>query len=71
MDVLIWAGAALAVLGILGLAWSAAIVMRARRAGLDDAALRARMGQALPLNIGALLVSILGLLCVVVGVILA
>jgi hypothetical protein len=28
------------------------------------------MGQALPLNVGALLLSLLGLMCVVVGVIL-
>lgn len=71
MSVLIWIGAGLALLGVLGLLWSAAIVVRARRAGLDEAALRARMGRALPLNVGALLVSLLGLTCVVVGVILA
>jgi hypothetical protein len=71
MVVLIWIGAGLALLGVLGLLWSAAIVVRARRAGLDEVALRARMGRALPLNVGALLVSLLGLTCVVVGVILA
>lgn len=71
MDVLIWIGAGLALLGVAGLVWSAAIVLRARRAGLGDEALRARMGRALPLNVGALLLSILGLLCVVAGVLLA
>ncbi len=71
MAVLIWIGAGLALLGVLGLVWSAVIVVRARRAGLDGAALRARMGQALPLNVGALLLSLLGLMCVVVGVVLA
>jgi heme exporter protein D len=70
MAVLIWIGAGLTLLGVLGLVWSAVIVVRARRAGLDEAALRARMGQALPLNVGALLLSLLGLMCVVVGVIL-
>lgn len=70
MAVLIWIGAALALLGVLGLVWSAAIVVRARRAGLDEAGLRARMGRALPLNLGALLLSVLGLMCVVTGVLL-
>jgi uncharacterized iron-regulated membrane protein len=71
MAVLIWIGAGLALLGVLGLVWSAVIVMRARQAGLDEAALRARMGRALPLNVGALLLSLLGLMCVVMGVVLA
>lgn len=68
MDVLISIGAGLALLGVLGLVWSALIVVRARRARLDEAAFRARMARALPLNLGALLVSVLGLMCVVVGV---
>ena len=59
-----WAVLGFAALGLAGY-W------RARRAGLDDAALRARLGQALPLNLGALLLSLLGLMCVVVGVVLA
>lgn len=70
MAVLIWIGAALALGGVAGLVWSAAIVVRARRAGLDEAGLRARMARALPLNLGALLVSLLGLACVVTGVLL-
>jgi len=70
MEVLVWIGAALALLGIAGLVWSAAIVVRARRGGPDDAALRAQMARALPLNIGALLLSFLGLMCVLMGVLL-
>ena len=56
MEVLVWIGAALALLGIAGLVWSAA--------------LRAQMARALPLNIGALLLSFLGLMCVLMGVLL-
>ena len=67
---MIWIGAALALLGVGGLAWSAVIVVRARRAGLDEAGLRARMARALPINLGALLLSVLGLMCVVTGVLL-
>jgi hypothetical protein len=70
MAVLIWIGAALALRGVGGLGWSAVIVVRARRAGLDEAGLRARMARALPINLGALLLSVLGLMCVVTGVLL-
>lgn len=70
MDILIWIGAAVTVLGFLGVVWSIVLVMRARRAGLEDAAMRLRLQTALPLNVGALLLSILGLMLVVLGVVL-
>ena len=69
MDVLIWIGTAVALLGLVGIVWSGAIAMQARRAGLDDAALRARLQRALPINLGALLLSILGCLLVILGVV--
>lgn len=71
MEILVWVGAALAALGVAGVAWSALIVVRARREGLADEALRARVARALPLNLGSLLLSFLGLMAVIVGVILA
>jgi hypothetical protein len=67
----IWGGAAVTLAGFAGIVWSIVAVVRARRAGLDDAALRARLNSILPVNVGALLLSILGLMLVVVGVILA
>jgi hypothetical protein len=70
MDILIWIGAAVTLLGFLGVVWSIVLVMRARRAGLEDAAMRQRLQTALPLNVGALLLSILGLMLVVMGVVL-
>lgn len=70
MEILIWIGALLALLGLAGVIWSIVQVVRARRAGLDDAALRARMQKALPVNLGAFLLSMLGLMCVLVGVLL-
>ena len=70
LDWLIWAGAALSLLGLVGLAWCILRVMRARRAKLDDEALRGVMKSVLPLNLGALLLSILGLMLVVVGILL-
>jgi hypothetical protein len=70
MDILIWIGAALTVLGFVGVVWSIVLVLRARRAGLDDAAMRQRLQRALPVNVGALLLSLLGLMVVVVGILL-
>jgi hypothetical protein len=70
MELLVWLGAALTLAGFAGILWTIVAVSRARRAGLDDAALRTRLGQILPWNVGALLLSCLGLMLVVVGVIL-
>lgn len=71
MDYVIWGGAGVTVLGLAGLLYSALLVMRARKRGLDDAGLRAAMQGALVWNVGALALSGLGLMMVVVGVILA
>jgi hypothetical protein len=45
-------------------------VARARRAGLDDAALRDRMRPVLAVNMGALALSMIGLLLVITGIVL-
>jgi hypothetical protein len=67
---LVWAGVALTLAGFAGIIGTIVAVARARRAGLDDAGLRARLGRVLPWNIGALLLSCLGLMAVVTGLIL-
>jgi hypothetical protein len=71
MDILIWIGAAVTALGFVGVVWSIVLVMRARRAGLDDAGMRKRLQRALPINVGALLLSVLGLMLVVLGIVLS
>lgn len=70
MDWLIWGGAGLSLAGLLGIGLSILKVQRARRAGLSDEDLRARIQAVLPLNLGAFFASILGLMAVVVGIIL-
>ncbi|MDR9428593.1 MAG: hypothetical protein RI538_09440 [Salibaculum sp.] len=70
MQTLVWIGAALSLLGLAGIIASIVKVQRARRAGLSDEDLRARIQKALPLNLGAFMLSALGLGCVVVGVLL-
>lgn len=71
LEVLVWIGAGLSVLGLIGLVWCIVKVARARRAGLDDDQLRAVMQQVLPRNLGALMLSVLGLILVVIGVLLS
>ncbi|MFT3689705.1 hypothetical protein [Paenirhodobacter sp.] len=68
MDTLIWAGALVSVLGIAGILASVLTIARARRAGLADDALRAKLRSAVALNMGALFVSVIGLMMVVLGV---
>ncbi|EAR50409.1 hypothetical protein OG2516_02798 [Oceanicola granulosus HTCC2516] len=68
MDWLIWIGAALSVLGIAGIGVSIAMVAHAKRTIADDTALRARIQSILPINLGALFLSVIGLMCVILGI---
>ncbi len=68
---LIWIGAALSILGLVGIIASIVMVARAKRAGLEDAEMRARISKILPINMGALFVSMIGLMMVIVGIVLA
>lgn len=70
MDYVIWGGAVITILGLVGLIYCIVLVARGRRANLPDAALRAVMQKALIWNMAALAASALGLMMVVVGVIL-
>lgn len=68
MDWLIIFGAILSLVGLTGLVASALKVMKAKREGLADDELRARVQKAMALNMGGLALSVLGLMCVIVGV---
>ncbi|MBY6091575.1 hypothetical protein ACX9MO_02815 [Pseudooceanicola sp. 502str34] len=70
MQTLIWGGAALSLVGLVGLVWAIVQVSRARRAGLDDEALREVIRKVIPLNLGSLLLSVLGLAVVIAGILL-
>ena len=69
-DMLIWAGAGVSFIGLAGLVWCIFRVMRAKRANLSEEEMRATLRQVLPLNLGALLLSMIGLMMVVVGILL-
>ena len=71
MEAIVWIGAALTLVGLAMLVWCIVAVMRAKRAGLDEAALKARLQKVVALNLAALGVSGLGLMMVIVGIFLA
>ncbi|MFQ6551846.1 hypothetical protein AAD018_005795 [Aestuariibius insulae] len=71
MQALVWIGALITLIGFAGIVWSLLKVMKARREELSDDELRQRMQKIVPVNLGAFFLSMLGLICVVVGVILS
>lgn len=71
MQVMIWAGAALTVLGLIGLGYCILRAARAKRAGLDDAAMRAELQRVVVINLAAVGLSALGLAAVVTGILLS
>ncbi|GAA6199581.1 hypothetical protein [Aquicoccus sp. SU-CL01552] len=66
-DIMIWAGVAMSLAGLAGLIWCILRVARARRAKLPDDQLRAVLKSVLPINLGALGLSVLGLMLVGAG----
>ena len=67
-DLLVWGGAGLSLLGLLGLGWCIVKVSRAKRAQLDDDAMRTVLRGVVPLNMGALFLSVIGLMMVIMGI---
>ncbi len=70
MGYLIWAGAVISIAGLCGILVSLFTVLRARRAGLTEDGLRARLKHAMLINVAAMGISVIGLMMVVVGVLL-
>ena len=70
MDVLIWSGAALSFLGLVGLVYCIVRVTRARKANIGDEALREEVKKVVPINLGSLFVSVFGLMLVILGIFL-
>ncbi|SFR36281.1 hypothetical protein SAMN04488005_0947 [Yoonia tamlensis] len=68
MEIIVWGGAILSVIGLAGIVYSIVAVTKAKRANLSDEELRARVSVILPINLGALFVSMIGLMAVVIGV---
>ena len=68
MGNLIWIGSAITVVGLLALLYTVVLVLRAKRAELDDDEMRVRLGKIIPINMVALFVSVIGLMAVIMGI---
>lgn len=71
MDMVIWIGAGLTLLGVVGLIGCIVLAIRAKRSGADDATMKAALQRVVVLNLAALAVSGLGLMAVITGIFLA
>jgi len=69
-DALVWGGAAVTLAGLLLLLWCIWRVLAARRAGGSDQDMRDTLARVLPMNLGALALSAIGLMLVIVGLFL-
>lgn len=70
MENLVWIGALVTLAGLAGLVWCILRVARAKRQGLDDEGLKAELQKVVALNLGALCLSAIGLMMVVIGILL-
>ena len=70
MEVLVWIGAALSLIGVAGLGYCILLALRARNSGLPEDAIRQALQKVVLYNMGALGVSALGLMLVVLGIFL-
>lgn len=70
MGNLIWIGTLVTLIGLAGLIWCILKVQRARNEGLDDDAMKERLQSVVVMNLGALFLSAIGLMMVVVGILL-
>lgn len=70
MQALVWAGALVSLCGIGGLVYCVLRALKARRSGLPDEAMRAELQRVVVVNMGALAISALGLMLVVLGIFL-
>ncbi|MEM1375600.1 MAG: hypothetical protein AAGF78_14605 [Pseudomonadota bacterium] len=68
--ILVPLGIVITLAGLALLGYCIVSVLRARRAGLSDADMKARLQKLVAVNLGALAVAGIGLMCVVTGLLL-
>ena len=68
MEWLIWSGATVSFIGLAGLVWTIVTVAKARRRQKTDEEMRAVVQRMIPVNMGSLMLSVLGLMAVIVGI---
>ena len=70
MDLLIWIGSILSILGLIGLVWCIKTVLKAKKLATSDEELRNSLQKVVPLNMAALFLSAIGLMLVILGIML-
>lgn len=70
MEYLIWGGAGISLIGVVGIFYCIYLAVKAKRANLSDDEMRARLQKVVMLNLAALLFSMVGLMMVVAGIFL-
>ena len=70
MDLLIWIGSILSILGLIGLVWCIKTVLKAKKLATSDEELRGSLQKVVPLNMAALFLSAIGLMLVILGIML-
>ena len=68
MQYLIWIGTVISVVGLAGIIMSIVRVSKAKKANLSDEDMRERISKILPLNLGSLFLSVIGLMMVILGI---
>lgn len=71
MTWLVWTGTALALLGLCLVVYCIVAAIRLRSSGLPDDEMKAKLQRVVIINMGALLISALGLMSVVFAVMLS
>ncbi len=71
MEILIWIGAALSIIGLCGLIYCIVLAARARTSGEPREAIQQKMQKVVALNLAALSLSGIGLGMIVVGILLS
>ena len=70
MEILVWIGSILSLLGLVGLLWCIKTVLRAKKAAVSDEELRMSLQKVVPFNMAALFLSAIGLMLVIFGIML-
>ena len=70
MELLIWIGSILSILGLVGLLWCIKTVLKAKKSAVSDEELRSSLQKVVPLNMASLFLSAIGLMLVILGIML-
>ena len=70
MELLIWIGSILSILGLGGLFWCIKTVLKAKKSAVSDEELRSSLQKVVPFNMASLFLSAIGLMLVILGIML-